>query len=143
MYTGGKDAWSKNKVATDGVERDPAVLHGHHWRGQLLRWRDGATDLKSSRRCTDRRQSIGRDGQRGQRRRGTHDARRATLPQLLLLIDATDKNGTAFTPLDPARDDPADAQHANRIIDVGDGCRQNGFFGPWEIEKRKSFPEMP
>lgn len=143
MYTGGKDALSKNRVATDGVERDPSVLHGHHWRGSYF---DGEMAQQAS-NLSIAAQIVG--DQLFVTANVANVGAAHMMPggppfrQMLLLIDATDKNGTALTPLDPVRDDPADAQHANRIIDVGGGYRQNGFFGLWEIEKRKSFPEMP
>jgi hypothetical protein len=143
MYTGGKGAWTMSKVANIGVERDPSNLFGHHWRGSYF-------DGEMAKRASNLSVAAQRVGDElvvtanvanvgaGHKMPGGPPFR-----QMLLLIDATDANGNVLKPLDPVRDDPADAQHANRIIDVGGGYRKYGFFMMWEMEHGKPFPEMP
>ncbi|MDZ7804152.1 DUF2892 domain-containing protein [Thiohalophilus sp.] len=144
MYTGGQGAWSANKAATIGVERDPNTLAGHHWRGSYF---DGemprrASNLKIRAQRND-------DGEIAVAAEVANVGAAHKMPggppfrQMLLLIEATDANGEKLEPLDPARADPNDAAHANRIIDVGGGYRKYGFFKWWEMYHGESFPEMP
>ena len=143
MYAGGHGEWSDTKAAVGGVDRDPGELAGHHWRGSYF---DGEMARRAS--------NVGLSAQR----RGDELLVTATVSnvgaahkfpggppfrQVLLLVDAMDDSGAALAPLDPSRADPVQARHANRIIDVGGGYRQNGFFAWWELLNRQPFPQMP
>lgn len=143
MYTGGAGAWSMNKVAATGVERDSSTLKGHHWRGSYF---DGEMARRAS-NLTLAAQRVGDELVVTANVANVGAAHKMPggppFRQMLLLIDATDEQGRALTALDPPRTDPADAQHANRIIDVGGGYRKYGFFKLWEMQNRKPFPEMP
>lgn len=143
MYTGGQGAWSMHKAATVGVERDPDTLAGHHWRGSYF-------DGEMARRAANLKLRAARHGDEIVVTAEVANVGAAhKMPggppfrQMLLLIDATDAEGNALTPLDPVRDDPNDAAHANRIIDVGGGYRKYGFFKWWEMFQGKPFPDMP
>jgi hypothetical protein len=143
MYTGGKGAWTADKAATIGVERDPATLAGHHWRGSYF---DGAMASHASNLAVSA-QRVGDELVVTANVANVGAAHKMPggppFRQMLLLVDATDSKGAALTPLDPPRVDPADAQHANRIIDVGGGYRKYGFFKLWELEHGRPFPQMP
>lgn len=143
MYTGGRGAWSAAKVANVGVERDPQTLYGHHWRGSYF-------DGEMARRASNLGLTVQRAGEELVVTASVANVGAAhKLPggppfrQMLLLVDATDDKGAALAPLDPPRADPAQARFANRIIDVGGGYRENGFFAWWELLKHKPFPQMP
>ncbi len=143
MYTGGEGAWTTNKLAPIGVERDPSTLAGHHWRGSYF---DGEMAKRAS-NLSLAAQRIGDELVVTANVANVGAAHKMPggppFRQMLLLIEAADSTGAALTPLDPPRADPIDAQHANRIIDLGGGYRKYGFFKLWEMENRKPFPEMP
>jgi hypothetical protein len=143
MYTGGQNAWSMNKAATIGVERDPDTLYGHHWRGSYF-------DGEMAKRASNLKLAALRQGNELVVTAEVANVGAAhKMPggppfrQMLLLIEATDSNGNPLKPLDPVRADPSDAEHANRIIDVGEGYRKYGFFKLWELQFGKPFPHMP
>ena len=143
MYTGGKGAWTMNRVANVGVERDPQTLYGHHWRGSYF-------DGEMARRASNLSLAAQRQGDELVVTASVANVGAAhSFPggppfrQVLLLVDATDDKGAALAPLDPPQTDPAQARYANRIIDIGGGFRENGFFVWWELLKHKPFPEMP
>ncbi|MFN2349221.1 MAG: carboxypeptidase-like regulatory domain-containing protein, partial [Thioalkalivibrio sp.] len=143
MYTGGRGAWSANRAATMGVDRDPDTLAGHHWRGSYF-------DGEMPRRASNLKLSAKRqDGEIFVTAEVANVGAAHKMPggppfrQMLLLIEASDSQGNALVPLDFVRADPVDAANANRIIDVGGGYRKYGFFKLWELQKGRPFPEMP
>lgn len=143
MYVGGDGAWTENRAANVGVERDPSTLAGHHWRGSYF-------DGEMAKRASNLAVSARRDGDELVVTADVANVGAAHMMpggppfrQMLLLIDAVDGDGKALTPLDPPRADAADADNANRIIDVGGGYRQYGFFKLWEIQRGEAFPQMP
>ncbi|MFN6962128.1 MAG: YgaP-like transmembrane domain, partial [Rhodocyclaceae bacterium] len=143
MYAGGKDAWRSHKLANVGVERNPAMLFGHHWRGSYF-------DGEMAKRASNLTLAAQRKGEELVVSATVENVGAAhkfpggpPFRQVLLLIDAKDETGKALEPLDPPRMNPMEARHANRIFDVGGGYRENGFFAWWEFLNRKPFPEMP
>jgi len=143
MYTSGEGAWTEAKAAGVGVERDPSTLTGHRWRGSYF-------DGEMARRASNLALNTRHEGDELVVTANVANVGGAQMMpggpafrQMLLLIDATDANGNALTPLDAPRADPADAANANRIIDVGGGYRKSGFFKLWEIEHGAPFPQMP
>jgi hypothetical protein len=143
MYTGGRGAWQAPKLANIGVERDPQALSGHHWRGSYF-------DGEMARRASNLGIGAERDGNTLVVTATVTNVGAAhkfpggpPFRQALLLVEATDEQGHALASLDVPRADPAQARHANRIIDVGGGYRENGFFAWWELLNRRPFPEMP
>ncbi|MFN3566243.1 MAG: YgaP-like transmembrane domain [Burkholderiaceae bacterium] len=143
MYTGGRGAWSADKVALMGVDRDPATLNGHHWRGSYF-------DGEMARRASNLRLAARRVGDEvivtaEVANVGAAHKMPAGPPfrQMLLLIDAADAQGKPLAPLDPPRAKAEEAAHANRIFDVGEGYRKYGFFKLWELQNGQRFPAMP
>ena len=143
MYTGGRNEWSMSKAASIGPDRDAETLFGHHWRGSYF---DGEMARRASNLKLEARRHGGEIVVSAEVANvGAAHKMPGGPPfrQMLLLVEATDANGAALTPLDPARADPNDAAHANRIIDVGGGYRKYGFFKWWEMLNGRPFPTMP
>jgi cytochrome c553 len=143
MYTGGQGAWSAHKVAAVGVERDPATLNGHHWRGSYF---DGemakrASNLTvSARRAGDEIVVTAEVANVGAAHKMPGGP---PFRQMLLLVEATDAQGAALAPLDAPRAKAEEAAFANRIFDIGEGYRKYGFFKLWELQRGETFPAMP